>query len=544
MNAREQIELVNNLKQTLEAACGSGQVRLFETHISFVILTGTFAYKIKKAVALDFLDFSTLEKRHFYCLEELRLNQRFSGDLYLEVLPIAGTIGNPHIGAPGAPIEYAVKMREFPQACLADNLVRKGALLPSHAISMAQRLAESHKSAARLDPACEYGSSAMLSRKMAATFEGLRLLLDGENDLRDVSWLSDWCARELAAKSPVIEQRRNGGFVRECHGDLHLGNIALLDGQAALFDCIEFDDALRCIDVMSDMAFVAMDLHAHGRRDLCYLFLNTYLELTGDHDGVAVLRLYLVQRALIRCHVALLRRRQAARNGAGDDAGEAPDYLHLAMTWAQPTYPFLLLMHGLSGCGKTRVSDALKQTLAALRIRSDVERKRLPQQIAAAESPSSGVQSLYDAAHTKVTYGRLLQLAQSLLEEGYNVIVDACSLLVQQRRPFMALAASLDAPFAILDVCADEHLLRARIMRRAAEAVDASEADVGVLEHQILAQENFEPDEGACVVAYESRNGNVIDKKDPAYDTLERRLMPQADAASTTSSWNLPLTLD
>jgi aminoglycoside phosphotransferase family enzyme/predicted kinase len=520
MDAEEQIELAGNLRKSLAAASPTGQVDLFETHISYVLLTGEFAYKIKKAVTLDFLDFSTLEKRHFYCWEELRLNQRFSSDLYVDVVPITGTIESPHFGGLGTPIEYAVKMREFPQACLADVLIRKGALLPAHVVSIAQRLTDCHVSASPVNPARKYGGGALVSDQLAATLDGIRMLLDDEQDLRNLAWLSDWCKRELAAKSAQIDARKNRGYVRECHGDLHLGNIAILEGHAAFFDCIEFNDAFRCIDVMSDLAFVVMDLHAHRRRDLCYLLLNTYLELTGDYDGLAVLRLYLVQRALIRWHVALLRREQSASVGGA----EASDYLDAAMAWARPARPFMLLMHGLSGSGKTKVSGELMQEFQAVRIRSDVERMRLPQQDGGCEGEGSLEQNRYSAAHTAATYCRLVQLAQHLLNEGFNVIVDACSLMAEQRRPFMALAKPRDRPFAILDVTADEQLMRQRIMRRATEGKDASDADIAVLEQQIRTQEHFGVEESACVVAYVSQDGKNIDMSDSAYRVLVQRL--------------------
>jgi len=520
MDTEEQIRLAGNLRKSLEATSPSGQVDLFETHISYVLLTGEFAYKIKKAVTLDFLDFSTLEKRRFYCQEEFRLNQRFSSGLYIDVVPITGTTESPHLGAPGTPIEYAVKMREFPQTCLADCLIREGALLPAHVVSIAQRLADCHASASRENPARGYGSGEMVSGQLAATLDGIRALLDDEQDLRDLAWLSGWCKHELAAKSAQIEARRNRGYVRECHGDLHLGNIAILEGQAAFFDCIEFNDAFRCIDVMSDLAFVAMDLHAHQRHDLCYLLLNTYLELTGDHGGLAVLRFYLVQRALIRCHVALLRHRQGASAGAD----KVPDYLDAAMAWARPARPFMLLMHGLSGSGKTKVSGKLMQVFEAVRIRSDVERKRLPRQEEEGESGKSIGQNLYTAAHTGATYCRLLQLAQFLLEEGFNVIVDACFLMAEQRRPFMTLAKLHDTPFAILDVTADEQLMRQRILRRAAKGRDASDADIAVLDQQIRTQEHFDADESTAVVAYASQDGKNIDMNDSAYQVLEQCL--------------------
>lgn len=520
MDATEQAELVKNLRINLGNATPAGLVGLFETHISYVLLTGEFAYKIKKPVSLGFLDFSQLQQREFFCREELRLNRRFAPELYVDVVPITGTPQQPQIEIPGTSIEYAVKMRQFSQEYLAHNLIREQKLRPEHAVLIAQKLAAIHRATPRDKPDPECGSAKLVWQQISDTLRGIASLIDKRSDKSNLDGLSAWCRREWISKSPHIERRASNGFVCECHGDLHLANIVFLDGNAAFFDCIEFSNTLRCIDVINDMAFIAMDLYAHQRPDLCYLFINVYLELTGDYEGVAALRLYIVHRALIRHHVSLLGRQNAERSADSSDA--EPNYLDVARAWAQPTQPFLVLMHGLSGSGKTSVAGELMQLLPALRVRSDVERKR--RNLSVPGNKSAFGRQLYSTDNTEATYRRLVGLAHSLLLDGFNVIVDACALQFHQRQLFRVLARTCRVPFAIFDVKASKMLMQERIRKRAQTGVDASDADELVLEQQIHAQEPLAPEERAGVVSYESTNDLPINTENPAYNRLLQRL--------------------
>jgi hypothetical protein len=285
--------------------------------------------------------------------------------------------------------------------------------------------------------------------------------------------------------------------VRECHGDLHCGNIAVIDGRPTPFDCIDFNAALRWIDVLSEVAFLLMDLDDHGRGDLAARFLNRYLEETGDYEGMAVLRYYLVYRALVRAKVNVLRAHQprvaaAERKRLARLAGE---YLGLARSYTTRRRVALIITHGLSGSGKTTATQSLIERAGAVRIRSDIERKRLHGLSPLARSDSGVDTGIYSAAANAATYGHLKELARCVLAAGWPVAVDAAFLRRTEREAFRALAAEMGVPFVILDFVAPAELLVARVARRAAAGHDASEADRQVIERQIAFHEPLAPDE-------------------------------------------------
>jgi hypothetical protein len=297
------------------------------------------------------------------------------------------------------------------------------------------------------------------------------------------------------------------GFVREGHGDLHLANVALVDDRPVLFDCLEFDLALRCIDVVDEIAFAFMDFRAHGRPDLAARFVNAYLERTGDYEGVVGLRLFAVHRALVRAKVALIRAGQPdgghapdgrARSGAAsvlDSAVERP--LAVAEGLARSGRPRLVITCGLAGSGKTTVSSRLVEGLEAIRVRSDVERKRMAG-LAAAERSGSGLgEGLYDPEASRRTYARLESLAEQMLASGWSVVVDAAFLTARERAPFRALARRGGFAFSTIVCDAPVEVLRRRIEARGAAGRDASEADRTVLDRQLTIHEPPTADERA-----------------------------------------------
>jgi len=494
-------------------------VRVLETHISWVLLTGEYAYKIKKPVDLGFLDFSSLELRRRCCEEELRLNRRLAPELYLDLVEIRGKPGAPRIGGDGPLLEYAVRMREFPQAALASRALAAGTFGAAEVDALAALVAQFHAGASRARPEDRFGSPAAVLAAALENFEQMLPLVKSAPEDRVLRGLRRWTESEFAARSAFLAARQQQGFVRECHGDLHLGNIVVLEGRPVPFDCIEFSGALRWIDVMNEAAFLAMDLEDRGRRDLAWRFLNRYLEATGDYAGLAVLPFYLVYRALVRAKVHLLRSRQAGLRRA-DKARLARafgDYLSLAGRLAAPERPALMIAHGLSGCGKTTFTQPLVEALGAIRVRSDLERKRA-QGIAPLASTRSGVGTgLYSAVVNTATYRRLGELAQEALRAGFSVVVDAAFLKRTEREAFRAIAEQLDCPFAILDFHAPLEMLRARIVRRLERANDASEADLAVLDHQLAAREPLTPAEMDASFA--------VDATEPASHELWRPLI-------------------
>jgi aminoglycoside phosphotransferase family enzyme/predicted kinase len=519
--AVDQARLVEALARS--AGAQSAPARVLQTHISYVLLTGAHAYKIKKAVAFAFLDFRTLAARRHFCEEELRLNRRLAPELYLDVVPITGSVDAPVLGGEGAALEYAVKMREFPQDALASALLARGELDAGDIDALAARVAAFH-AAIDSGPSPGFGTPDAILHLAQRNFAEIDpLLAAGDSERHELDALRAWTAREHDRRHAAFERRYEQGFIRECHGDLHLGNIARIDGKVVIFDCIEFNDEMRWIDVMSEIAFTVMDLEDRGRADLAHRFLNTYLETTGDYAGLAVLPFYLAYRALVRAKVALLR---AAQQGSAASASreEARGYLRLAAKHAAPTRPALIITHGLSGCGKTTISQPLLERIGAVRVRSDVERKRA-RGIAPLERVEPGVgNGLYAPAEIDATYDRLRGLARWIVDSGRIAIVDATFLRHRQREQFRALAAELGVPFVILSFEASEATLHARVVQRHAARHDASDADAAVLAHQIATREPLTLDERARVVVYDAEAPLAAARAPAAWSVLTSRL--------------------
>jgi uncharacterized protein len=319
-----------------------------------------------------------------------------------------------------------------------------------------------------------------------------------------VTWKvkSRWTGQTLRHRDTALRKRCQEGFFRECHGDLHLANIVRLPQGIVAFDCIEFNAELRSIDVVADYAFLVMDLVARGQSELAYGFLNRYLEITGDYDGVPLLPLYLVYRSLVRAKVAAISRRA---RGPGEDAAEdrqtIDHYGELARTWIAARRPVLVLMTGLSASGKTWISSRLLAALPALRMRSDIERKRLFGLAETADSGSGVGSGIYDRAAGDAVYRRLADGARWMLAAGFDVILDAAFLTAAQRELARRAADACGARLAVVEAVAPVDVLRKRLRERAVMARDASEADVAVLQHQLHTMEQLDADERASTLS-------------------------------------------
>jgi len=473
------------------------QILIQETHISWVLLTGPFAYKIKKPVNLGFVDFSTLALRHQACLEELRLNGRLAPDLYLEVVPITGTPEVPKLGGEAEPFEFAVKMQQFPLDATLDHAMPQGKVQNWHIDQLAKDLARFHSNLPSIEKTAALGSAEVIGDVVTDVVNQFSPETQSLEEGKQLQGLQQWMQQEHIKQNQTFADRKHQGFVRECHGDLHLANIVLINDIATPFDGIEFSERLRWIDVMSDAAFCIMDLSARGRSDFAWRFLNAYLEHTGDYDGMAVLRYYEVYRALVRTKVARIRLNQGHQP---DDTSaslqeEYHRYLSVAQTLAHPDSPSLIIMHGLSGSGKSTISQTLLDSMGAIRLRSDIERKRLFG-ISPNERSSEKVKTeLYGSDTTETLHNHLRDTAQRLLSSSYNVIVDATFLQRRYRDLFRSLAEERRIPFLILNVQSPIATLKERIATRAEQRSDASEADLAVLQQQQLQQEPLAEDE-------------------------------------------------
>lgn len=496
----DQSTLIRSLSRTLQHH--NVPPRLFETHISWVLVTENVAYKIKKAVRFEFLDFSTMHLRRFYCQEELRLNSRLSPELYLDVVAIGGTSDAPAIGAPGVAIEYALKMRAFPQESIWNARLRSGCLLPLEVDALARQLAHFHQCAAVATTNSMWGSSETVGRSTSENLASIVALLVGRHQENWAEDMRTWQRDRQEELADTFDNRKQGGWIRECHGDLHCGNILTINDQVRVFDCIEFNESMRWIDVMDDIAFVCMDLRFQQRADLAARLLNQYLEIVGDYDGLLVFRYYQLERALVRCKVALLRAQQLhfQAQSAAPHSELAARYMAFAAELVQPPLLVFVIMHGYSGSGKSTIAKCLVEAIGAIQIRSDVERKRmhgLPMAADHAVAPAAG---LYDVAATDLTYARLRILARQVIRSGFSVIVDAAFLRQDQRRRFRNLARELGIPFFILDVQTGEATMRERIVARAQLGRDPSDAGLPILAHQFVSHERLSDEEFGHVI--------------------------------------------
>jgi aminoglycoside phosphotransferase family enzyme/predicted kinase len=465
------------------------RIHTIETHISSVLLVGDYAYKIKKPVDFGFLDHSTLAKRQTSCEDEIRLNRRLAPDIYLEALPITGTLAAPRLGGQGEPIEWAVKMRRFDEGLLlsAHPELWTRALMER----LGREFARFHAGVAVSPPDDPCGQPDVVMAPMRQNFEQVRLLEHDDETLARLALLEQWTEAQFASLAGPLAARKAAGFVREGHGDLHLGNIAMAGADPIIFDGIEFSCTLRCIDVMNDVAFLVMDLEHRARPDLAAWFVNAYLEESGDYGGLPLLSFYMVYRAMVRAKVAALRLHQLALppEQMRPLHDEFLEYVALAERLAVPMRGALLITHGVSGAGKTVVTGELVGALGAVRVRSDVERKRLAGLAADARTGAAPDAGIYTPQATDATYRRLAAAAREILASGRIAIVDATFLERDRRHAFAGLARERELPFLILDLEAPEPLLRERVAGRAAAGRDASEAGAEVLAAQLARRE-------------------------------------------------------
>ena len=470
---------------------------LVQTHISSLVLAGDQVFKLRKPLRLDFLDFSTAALRRRDCDDELRLNRRTAPQLYLDVQAITGSTEHPRIGGPAhEAIDWALRMRRFDDGQRLDRLAEQGRLTAADVDTLAASVAGFHGA---LPPSpATYGRPEDVRHWAMQNFDALLAGPAAAGHAVRLLALRAWTDSESARLAPLLAERRAAGFVRECHGDLHLGNIVRVDGQALPFDCLEFNAALRHIDVMADLAFLFMDLHRHGLPRLAWRLVNAYTEGSGDHAGLALLRYFAVYRAMVRAKVAMLRAVQHdsdAWAAFGRDLGLAE-----ALAAAHHAPPRLVLASGLSGSGKSTLAGLLVEALGAVRIRSDVERKRLFGLPPGARSDVEQRARLYAADATRRTYERLSDLAAELLDAGVTVVVDAALLRRGERDALRAVAQRHGSRFDLLECQAPPAVLRRRLGQRASAGTDASDADEAVLQLQLGFREPVGDDEGACRV--------------------------------------------
>ncbi len=474
-------------------------IELVETHISWVLLTGDIAYKLKKPVRFSFVDFSTLDRRAHFCREELRCNRAFAPNLYLDVVPVTRSPnGGVQIAGEGDVLEWAVKMRQFPAQRQLDRLLAVDGVSLSMLRDFGARLALQHQALPSLKFAADADLQQALQKRVVSpieeNFDSLRDQPLTKVQNQQLTLCAQAARADLAALHQRILTRLRNGFVRECHGDLHLSNLVGLEGGVTAFDCLEFNPNLRWIDTVSDIAFLFMDCLVRGRSDLGYAFVDGYADASGDYDGLVLLPFYAAYRSMVRAKVAAL---ELAQIGDDPESRRGPARrldTHLGWTarWYQRRTsaressgrPLLVLMCGLSGSGKSYVATRLVPQLGALRLRSDVLRKAQAGLARDARSGSALDQGLYAAERVDAVYATLADLAILLLQAGETVILDATFLSAQRRQTLLEAAWSGKVPAVVLYCHASLEVLRNRVDSREATGDDASEAGLPVLEAQ------------------------------------------------------------
>ncbi|CAJ0800015.1 hypothetical protein LMG19083_03383 [Ralstonia psammae] len=488
-------DLVARLLEAAAYPHPAADLQMIETHLSWVFLAGEFAYKVRKPVKLDFVDFSTLRARHTDCEEECRLNRRLAPALYLGVVPISQdpATGAIRIDGQGTPCEYAVCMRRFAQQDVLSTVAHDGRLRPSEIDALADLIADFHATAPVANPSAEDGTPSSIRRTLEDCAAGvLALSTEPHIAVATVSLLHQHADR----LEEVFASRRRSRHIRECHGDLHLGNIVLIGGQPTPFDCLEFSPSLRWIDTLYDIAFLFMDLLASGLHGLAYRLINRYLERCGDYGGLAVLPFYASMRALVRARVLLERAHQLERTPdlAAKPRGEARRMLDLSRALLCRNDGCILLMHGLSGSGKSTRAAQLAEAEGMIRARSDAERQR---------GPHITADDRYLPRAVERTYRRLAAICKLGVRAGFPMIADATFLAEHERRRFFSLARRLGVGVALVDCVADVDTLRMRIRTRMRGGFDASEADLHVLDAQLATQQPLNVEEQAHVIPAE-----------------------------------------
>jgi uncharacterized protein len=466
----------------------AGEVSLIETHVSFIFLTDSFVYKLKKPVDYGFLNFTTLDRRRFYCEEELRLNRRLCPDLYLGVVELRQTPEGPRFGSTdrgggsgadgGTLIDYAVKMKKLPEERMLSHLVERGEVTVAQIEEVARYVADFHAKAGRGDEISRCGSVAAIRANWEENFRQAAPFKDEIIPRRDLALIRDYVERFLAEQAGLFEARVAGGFIRECDGDLHLENICLNDG-VCIFDCIEFNESFRFIDTAWDIAFLLMDLEYAGRPELGDRFLEVYREATGDRGLTPLLEFYKCHRAFVRGKVKSIRMTEPGipKDQLAQARSSALRYFGLARGYALRSRlpPTLFITCGLMGSGKSALARELSFQLGASLVRSDQVRKALPGQEPAAGAKDGYDQGIYTATHDKRVYQELLQRSRESLAQGHSIVVDATFRRGSDRDCFRALAAQLGVPFFILETRSPERVIKERLERRRHDPTEISD---------------------------------------------------------------------
>ena len=458
---------------------GAGTVEAIETRISVVVLAGTRAYKLKRAVRLPYVDFSTVERRLDMCQREVEFNRRAVPDLYLGVKRITRAAnGSLVFDGDGPLVDAVVEMVRFDQDGLFDRMALRGALTPALLAELAAAVARLHEAApVELADGGADNIAGVLAINERALADSALFAAD------DVARFNKAFRRTLVRAAPLLERRQRLGKVRHCHGDLHLRNICLFEGHPAPFDCLEFDDTMATVDVLYDLAFLLMDLWHRGLKPGANLVLNRYLDALDESDGVALMPFLMAIRAALRAHDSATRAaepREAANAAALRH--EAVSYFNLAQMLLRPVAPRLVAIGGFSGAGKSTIAAAIAEAVGpppgARTLSSDRIRKRMGGVAPTTPLPAPA----YRQEVSRAVYETLGREAEYLLAVGHGVVLDATFRRAEERVRIEEMAAAVDVPFTGIWL----QLAPDKLIQRVAErGADPSDATAEVIRHQI-----------------------------------------------------------
>lgn len=487
-------------------------IQLLQTQMSFVFLTGDYAYKVKKPVNLGYLDYTTLQKRRFFCQQELELNRRLCPDVYLAVVPIAEDKDGLRVEGQGKPVEYAVKMIQLPQDRMMDVLLPQGKVTEKMVAGVAEKLAAFHRKARKSPEIAAFGDLAIVrqnaSENFSQTGKYIGLCLSSTMYERIKGYTADFVAHNAS----LFDKRAKEGRIRDCHGDLHAAHVCFANG-ICIYDCIEFNDRFRYSDVSSEIAFLAMDLDRYQQDHLSRRFVDTYIERSGDTEILTLLNFYKCYRAYVRGKVESFKLDDPLIPNEEKRAilATARRYFDLACLYTK-TEPFLIITMGLMGTGKTTIANALGQRLGCAVISSDVTRKKLakiPPTEHRFEEFHSGI---YSEDFSRRTYDAILAEAGEVLSRGESVILDASFRRREERARVRRMAEEKGADLVVLECKLGEEEARRRLEQRLKKKTTSD----GRWEIFQLQKKSFDP-----VAEFPALQHFTLDSSQPIDETIE-----------------------
>jgi len=453
-------------------------VRLEQTHISFVIIGSRVVYKIKKPVHFGFLDFSTLEKRFFYCKQELELNRRLSPQLYLDVVEVRRRDEKYFFGGSGETVDYAVKMKRIPEERMMLHLLKEGKLETEMIDRVAERIAIFHSRARHGEKIAAFGEPRMIVRNVEENFSQTRKYIGRSISRKQYDAIVKYSHSFMKKERALILKRVAEGRIRDCHGDIHMEHVCISD-RIYIYDCIEFNDRFRYCDVASDMAFLAMDLDYHHRSDLSERLVESYIEASGDEEIRRLINFYKCYRAYVRGKVDSMELDdpsldEESREKAKDIAAR---YFQLACRYALKGLAgnMLVITCGLIGSGKSAVAAVLAEKTGFHVLRSDEIRKEIAGAAREEHRYEAFGRGIYSKAFFDRTYGALFKRGRALLEKGEGVILDASFTDPKYRDQAFALANELGVPFLVIECRCSDDEIRKRLENRVSEGSDVSD---------------------------------------------------------------------